>query len=285
MNARSSPPNYIDAPRSFAIDIDSNFSLLSAGAAEGALLRRHQDFLDAGEHGRCGVRQSAAMPWWSALNDPTNSRRSATGLGGGGAVRQPDLLRRRRVDSGHRRQSRHRRWRALHGARGCAFIYAGPPGILLLPAGRGGTRDAGAGSIVQLGALVYYLGEDGSMSRRYPKSKPIGIDRVDRYFFENVDQSKMSAIVAAVRSGQPPDRLAVPFRAIAGGNPNVLLIYNWPSTTGPSSASTSSTSSARLTFGLHAGRPRRARLHARYAPFSLRQPSVDPAARRARRLR
>jgi len=85
-------------------------------------------------------------------------------------------------------------------------IYAGPPGIFYFLPAEGVRGTPAPGSIVQLGALVYYLGEDGFYVFDGTQSKPIGIDRVDRYFFENVDQSKMFRIVAAV---DPVNRLIV----------------------------------------------------------------------------
>ncbi len=106
-------------------------------------------------------------------------------------------------------------------------IYAGPPGIFYFLPAEGVRGTPAPGSIVQLGAIVYYLGEDGFYAFDGTQSQPIGLDRVDKYFFANVDQSNLFRVNAAV---DPINKLiiwAAPFAGNTGGNPDTLLIYHW----------------------------------------------------------
>jgi hypothetical protein len=105
--------------------------------------------------------------------------------------------------------------------------FAGPPNVFdFLPAE--GVRGCPApGSIIQLGALVYYLGEDGFYSFDGASSTPIGVDQVDKTFFADLDQNNIARVCAAV---DPINKIifwAYPGRGNSGGNPNHVLAYRW----------------------------------------------------------
>ncbi|KVP90706.1 hypothetical protein WJ95_09370 [Burkholderia ubonensis] len=80
--------------------------------------------------------------------------------------------------------------------------------------------------IVQDGALVYYVGEDGFYRFDGSNSQPIGVDRVDKTFWSNVNASYLANVVGAV---DPINRLVMwlyPSASAANGIPDSLIVYN-----------------------------------------------------------
>jgi len=227
MNGRVIATNYIDDPQGFLIDTDTNFSRLSTGAPKARYCAVIKNFLMLANttDGTFGNQPQCA--WWSALNDPTNFPTLGTAAAAAVQSDSQNLY----GDGG---------WiQGIVGNLGTAdgaifmeravwrVIYSGPPGIFYFLPAEGVRGTPAPGSIVQLGALVYYLGEDGFYAFDGTTSVPIGLDRVDKYFFANVDQSNLFRINADV---DPINKLviwAVPFAGNTNGNPNVLMIYNW----------------------------------------------------------
>jgi hypothetical protein len=86
-------------------------------------------------------------------------------------------------------------------------------------------------SIVQVGSLAYYLGEDGWYVFDGSTSTPIGLNRVDSWFFSDgthgVDQSYFDRVVGTADPIKRCILWAYPGPGNSGGNPNRLLIYNW----------------------------------------------------------
>jgi hypothetical protein len=83
------------------------------------------------------------------------------------------------------------------------------------------------GSIAQLGAKVFFLGEDGFYVFDGQQSAPIGAGKVDKTFLADVDTTYLSRISSAV---DPLNKIvfwAYPGSGHSNGNPNNLLAYNW----------------------------------------------------------
>jgi len=223
-------------------DIDST-SRCSRPGAEARYCAVIKNFLMLANTTDAGVRKSAANapvePRQRSDHFPTLGTASAAG----GAVRQPESHGDGGWIQGHPSAiSAPPMARSSWSTRLCVSSSRAA-GHLLLPAAEG-VRGTPARLDRAARRLVYYLGEDGfyvfdgpHRSRSHRPGGPL--------FLRECDQSKMFRIVGRGRSGQPADRLGGAVSGNSGGNPNVLLIYNWPSTTGPSSASTSRTSSAR----------------------------------------
>lgn len=86
---------------------------------------------------------------------------------------------------------------------------------------------AASGSIAQLGAVCYYLGEDGFYVFDGAESSPIGFNKVDKSFFADLDQQYVSSISAAI---DPINKLYIilyPGAGHVGANCNKMLLYNW----------------------------------------------------------
>jgi hypothetical protein len=78
-------------------------------------------------------------------------------------------------------------------------------------------------SIAQYGPMTFFLSDDGFFMTDGQQVKPIGAERVDRWFYANADPSQFSKMSAAV---DPVNKLVLwCFRDIF--NVQKLLIYNW----------------------------------------------------------
>lgn len=165
--------------------------------------------------------------WWSALNDPTNFPTPGTAnaaiyqssyndlLGNGGWITgvvgnlgtaDVAVFLEREV------------WRG---------VYAGPPVVFdWFPAeGVRGTRCPN--SIVHLGPLVYYVGEDGFYVFDGTTSKAIGANKVDKTFFANLSQNNLDKVYGAADPLNKIVYWAYPSNASSNGNPDSIIIYNW----------------------------------------------------------
>lgn len=165
--------------------------------------------------------------WWSALNDPTNWPTPGTAAAAQVQSDYNDLF----GDGG---------WIMgivgdLGTADGAVFmeravyrmVYAGPPAVFYFFRAEGARGCPAPGSIVQVGPLVYYLGRDGFYVFDGTQSRPIGVNKVDKYFYSNVDQTNLARIVGVC---DPINKLVIwawPDTSATSGTPNHLLIYNW----------------------------------------------------------
>lgn len=78
-------------------------------------------------------------------------------------------------------------------------------------------------SVTQYGPMTFFLSDDGFFMTDGQQVKPIGVDRVDRWFYSNADPSQFSKMSAAV---DPVNKLVIwSFRDIF--NVQKLLMYNW----------------------------------------------------------
>lgn len=107
------------------------------------------------------------------------------------------------------------------------MLYVGPPNVFdFLPAENARGCPAPY-SIVTMGGIAYYLGQDGFYAFDGANSQPIGANRVDKAFWADLDQTNLSRVVGMA---DPINRLiwwAYPGAGSSQGNPNHLLIYNW----------------------------------------------------------
>lgn len=88
------------------------------------------------------------------------------------------------------------------------------------------TRNIGCyepNSIVQYGGLTYFLSDDGFYVCDGQTVKSIGNEKVDRYFFNNCNETELPKMSAAV---DPINKLIVWCYVTTSGN-RELLIYNW----------------------------------------------------------
>lgn len=80
-----------------------------------------------------------------------------------------------------------------------------------------------SGSIAQYGQVAYFLSDDGFYSCDGQVIMSIGNEKVDRYFFNNLDLNKVSTISTAI----DPIRKLVVWNYPTVSQTRSLLIYNW----------------------------------------------------------
>lgn len=165
--------------------------------------------------------------WWSAYNDPTSWPTPGTAAAAAAQSDYTDL-----VGEGGWIQGIVGN---LGTADGAVFMehavwrinYSGPPTVFTFSPAEGVQGTPAPGSIVHLGALVYYLGEDGFYVFDGSVSLPIGADKVDRTFFADFDLAYSDRMVGAVDPLNKMILWAYPGSGHTQGNPNRIIVYNW----------------------------------------------------------
>lgn len=225
--ARVLMTNFADPIQSFIIGTSSNFADLAAAAPRARYLAVVRDWLVAGNTFDAVNGSQPQRVWWPAIDDPTNWPTPGTSTAAAVQSDFQDLV----GDAG---------WvQGIVGNLGTAdgavfqergivrMNYVGPPAIFSFTTAEGARGTPAPGSIAQLGAIVYYLGEDGFYAFDGSRSTPIGANKIDKTFFADLDQSYFYRIASAV---DPINKLclwAYPGIGNSGGNPNRILAYNW----------------------------------------------------------
>lgn len=103
--------------------------------------------------------------------------------------------------------------------------YVGPPTIFSLNEIEPGRGTLAPNSVCWSGGVIYYLGLDG-FYRFDGRSTPIGTERVDRWFFNTVDQTALDETRGAI---DPKNKLVLWTFKSSGGLAyfDRILIYNW----------------------------------------------------------
>lgn len=83
--------------------------------------------------------------------------------------------------------------------------------------------------VVSYRNFVFFLSEDGFYSFDGINLEPIGAGKVDRTFFNDLDQTYAHRVVAALDPVRKVVAWAYPSSSNTSGNPNKMLIYHWPS--------------------------------------------------------
>lgn len=221
--------NFADPPQSYVMGSSSVFADLIASGLT-SLKARYvavvRDWLVFGNttDGTFGAQPQRVH--WSAIDDPTNF--PTPGTAGAAAVQSDyqDLV----GDAG---------WvQGIVGNLGTAdaavfqeravvrMVYVGPPAIFAFSAAEGVRGTPAPGSIVQDGSLAYYLGEDGFYAFNGSASVPIGVNRVDKTFLADLDQSYFYRIEGAVDPINKQIWWAYPGSGHSGGNPNRIIVYD-----------------------------------------------------------
>jgi hypothetical protein len=217
---------FADQPQSYVMGTDVAFSDLASAAPRAkhaavinnfVMLGNTFDTTDGGVQNRV---------WWSAIDDPTDWPTIASA---DAAAKQSD---RQDLPVGGALQ---RITGAIGGLDGAIFCekaiyrvqYEGPPtvfGFYEVERDRGTPAE---NSVVNVGPFGFYLGEDGFYRFDGSGSTPIGNQRVDKFFFTDLDQSYYHRIYAAA---DPINKLvwwSYPGANNSAGRPNHQLIYNW----------------------------------------------------------
>ena len=219
--------NFNDAIQSYDMIGGGTFGNLSAGAPKARFLAVAKGFAIAANTNEAVGGLNPARIWWSAVNDPTNWPTPGTAgaqqvmsdyndlLGPQGQITglAPNLA---GCDC------------AVFFARGVfRMIFSGPPAVFDFYPAASAKGCPAPNSIVQRGAVVDYLGEDGFYSFDGSENVPIGANKVDRFFFANLDQTAYGQIIGALDVANKASCWI--FRSIYSpdGLPDMMLIYRW----------------------------------------------------------
>ncbi|AOI76058.1 MULTISPECIES: hypothetical protein [Burkholderia] len=213
--------------QSFTLNSSSAFADLAAAAPQARYITTIKDWVMVGNtfDGTNGAQPQRVQ--WCAIDDPTNWPVS-------GSTTEAQLLAGSQIIPGDQG------WiMGLVGNLGTAdgaifferavwrVVFQGSPTVFGFYPAEGSRGTPAPKSIIQLGALVYYLGEDGFYAFDGSTSRPIGVDRVDKTFWNTVNQSYLYNVVGAI---DPINRLVMwlyPSTSAPSGIPDSLLVYNW----------------------------------------------------------
>ena len=214
-------------PQSFVLGSSTAFADLAASAPQARYIATIKDWVMVANtfDGTNGNQPQRVQ--WCAIDDPTTWPAQ-------GSVQEAQLLAGSQVIPGDQG------WiKGIVGNLGTAdgavfferavwrVVFQGSPTVFGFYPAEGVRGTPESKSIVQFGALVYYLGEDGFYVFDGSTSRPIGVDRVDKTFWANVNPTYLANIVGTV---DPINRLVMwlyPSNSASGGVPDSMLVYNW----------------------------------------------------------
>ena len=207
--------NGYDKLQGYLIGTSTRFGDLAADAPQARYVTVVRDFVVSGYINESPIRQNRVQ--WSALNDETSWTNSATtqadfqDIPDGGAVVG-----------------------ITGGEIGLVFLdrsihrmsYVGSPLVFQFD---NISRNLGcyeANSIIQYQGVTFFLSDDGFYACDGQNIVPIGSEKVDRYFYEDVDESFLFNMSAAVDPFKKLIVWAYPDKW-GGGEANKLIIYNF----------------------------------------------------------
>jgi hypothetical protein len=219
--------NFADPIQVYVLGSSALFADLSAGAPKAKHCAVVANFLMLGNtnDGTFGLQTDGL--WWSAINDPTSFPTPATSAaaavqsgrvnisGKGGAI-QRIVSRVGTLDAVVVQEKQISR-----------CVYVGTPDVFQFQPMEGAKGTPAPQSVVGFGGLMYYLGEDGFYANDGTQSVPIGAGKVDKYFFENVQQNNLHRVWGVVDPVNKLYIVAYPSLTASGGNPDRLLMYNY----------------------------------------------------------
>lgn len=219
--------NVADAIQSFVLGSSSAFADLSADAPKAKYAAGIKSFLMVANtfDGIDGAVPGRA--WWSAINDPTSWPTIGSAAAAAAQSDYNDIIGQSGAVTGIVGN--------LGTADGALFlehgvfriVYTGPPQVFDFFPAEGARGCLAPQSIVQVGSLVYYLGEDGFYVFDGTNSIPIGANKFDKTFFSMLNTTNIYRVVGA---SDPVNRLiywAFPSTSSVTGNPDYILVYNW----------------------------------------------------------
>ena len=213
--------------QSFTLNSSTAFADLAAAAPQARYITTIKDFVMVGNtfDGTNGEQPQRVQ--WCAIDDPTTWPVA-------GSTTEAQLLAGSQIIPGDQG------WIMglvgnLGNADGAVFferaiwrvVYQGSPTVFGFYPAEGVRGTPCPKSIVQLGALAYYVGEDGFYAFDGAQSIPLGVDRVDKTFWANVNTSYLQNVVGAI---DPINRLVMwlyPSNSASGGVPDSLIVFNW----------------------------------------------------------
>jgi hypothetical protein len=105
--------------------------------------------------------------------------------------------------------------------------YVGSPLIYQIDRVETARGCAYSGSVAQIGGLVFFLAEDGFYAFDGSKSQPIGAEKVNRFFLNDMDLAYTSKMSAAVDPTQQVVAWSYVSNASPDGEPDRMIVFNY----------------------------------------------------------
>lgn len=218
-NNRLLATNFTDAIQTFTVNSSSNFADLSAGAPMARYITKVGSFVVVGNtfDGVDGNVPNRVR--WPGIDDPTAWTVSATTQ-----ADYQDLD----VSKGWIRGVVGGEYGVIFQERAITRMeYVGSPIVFQFREVESGKGTQIPGSIVKVGSLIFYIGNDGFYVFDGDKSISIGANKVDKTFFDEVDTSYFSRITATAHPDKQIVAWAMPVSGNTSGRSNRLYLYNY----------------------------------------------------------
>ncbi len=211
----------------FSVPPTQTFASLSVNAPQARYLAVVKDFLMLANTNDSVDGSVPQRVWWSAVDDPTNFPTPGT-------VEAAQLL------SDFNDLAGDGGWNpgivgGLSGADVIVFqekrvfrgMFVGPPVIFTFDVVDGARGCPAPSSIVTVGSVCYYLADNGFYACDGITSRPIGQNKVDRTFWETVDQQYLYRVVGAADPFIKIIYWIYPGPQNREGLPNRVLVYHY----------------------------------------------------------
>jgi hypothetical protein len=208
--------NYSDTPQTWTLGTSSAFADLAGTPPKARCVASVRDFVMMGNtNDASGIRANAVR--WCAINTPTTwtigtSQADSQVLPNAGYVRK--------IVGGEYAVilCENSIYRAT---------YVGTPLIFQFDEVEPNRGCVSQGSVSNIGNSIFYLSDEGFYLFNGNTSIPIGANKVDKYFWDDVDQNYLYRITSVI---DPINKIvfwSYPGAGASSGTPNKILAYNW----------------------------------------------------------
>lgn len=220
--------NYNDPPQSYVEGSSALFAdLITSGTT--SLKAKYssvvKDFLVLANTTDGTYGTQTQRVWWSAVNDPTNFPTPGTSAAYTALSDFQDLV------------GEHGEINGIAGNLGTAdaavfleravyrMVYSGMPNVFSFAPAEGAIGLIAPGGLTQFSGMAYYIAEDGFRVFDGSSSRAIGKNKVDRFFYNELDSAYLTRVTSAVDAARGLIFFGIPTTG-SGGVVNRLYIYN-----------------------------------------------------------
>lgn len=219
MGNRVMATNYANNIQSWIHGTSSAWADLDASAPKARTITICNNFVVVGNTNDGTDGQVPYRVRWSGLNQPTSWTVSAT----------------TQADYNDMEASKGWVQRVVGGQYGTIFqeraisimTYVGSPEIFQIREVESQRGTPAPGSVIKVGNFIAYLGQDGFYIFDGSQSIPIGENKINKFFWSDVDQNYLSRICAALDYSKQIIYWAYPASGNTSGRPNKILCYNY----------------------------------------------------------
>jgi hypothetical protein len=216
---------FTDNPQAYTLNVSTDFAALAGSPPQAKHIAVIKDFVVLGNLDEAGTVYSNRLRW-SAINDVTDWPTIGSADAAAKQSDQQDLPVGGEIQAiiG-----------AVGGSDGAVFTtraiyrmqYGGPPTVFsILPIEEGrGTK--APNSVVNVGPFAFFLAPSGFYRFTGSSSIPIGDQKVDKDFYDDLDHNYLHRIYGAADPINKIVAWAYPGSGNANGQPNRIIFYDW----------------------------------------------------------